>query len=70
MIWQRDTSGDCSNENNGSMSIADGSTSYNITRLEEDSCYNITVIVRNSIGMATSNLVTGFTQESGTIISV
>ena len=70
VIWQRDTSGDCPNENNGSMFIADGSTSYNITRLEENSSYNITVIVRNSIGMATSNLVTGFTKESGTAMSI
>ena len=69
-MWHRDTSGDCPDEDDGSISISDGSTSYMITGLEEDSSYKITVIVRNLIGMASSNNVTGFTQESGTIISL
>ena len=64
-MWQRDTSGDCSDEDEDSMSITDGSTSYNITGLEEDSSYGITVDAMNSIGMATSNTATGMTQEAG-----
>ena len=48
------------------MSITDGSTSYVITRLEEDSSYSITVEAMNSIGMATSNTATGMTQDAGT----
>ena len=47
------------------MSITDGSTSYMITGLEEDSSYSITVEAMNSIGMATSNTATGMTQEAG-----
>ena len=65
VMWQRDTSGDCSDEDEGSMSITDGSTSYMITELEEDSSYSITVEAMNSIGMATSNTATGMTQEAG-----
>ena len=47
------------------MSITDGSTSYMITGLEEDSSYSITVEAMNSIGTATSNTATGMTQEAG-----
>ena len=64
-MWQRDTSGDCPDEDEDSMSITDGSTSYVITGLEEDSSYSITVQAMNSIGMATSNTATGMTQEAG-----
>ena len=65
VMWQRDASGDCPDEDEGSMSITDGSTSYMITGLEEDSSYSITVEAMNSIGMATSNTATGITQEAG-----
>ena len=65
VMWQRDTSGDCPDGDEGSMSITDGSTSYMITGLEEDSSYSITVEAINSIGMATSNTATGMTQEAG-----
>ena len=47
------------------MSITDGSTSYMITGLEEDSSYSITVEAMNSIGMATSNTATGMTRDAG-----
>ena len=65
VLWQRDNSGDCPDENHGSMSITDGSTSYMITGLEEDSSYSITVEAVNSIGMVTSNTATAMTQETG-----
>ena len=64
VMWQRDTSGDCPDEDEGSMSITDGSTSYMITELEEDSSYSITVKAMNSMGMATSNTATGVTQDA------
>ena len=70
VMWQRDTSGDCLDEDDGSTTLTDGSTSYTITGLEESSNYTITVIATNANLMATSNNVTGFTQESGIIISV
>ena len=65
MMWQRDTSGDCPDEDVGSTTLADGPTSYSITGLEESSNYTITVIATNANEIATSNNVTGFTQESG-----
>ena len=38
VVWQRDTSGDCSDENEGSESLSGGSmTMYDIPELEEDS---------------------------------
>ena len=45
VMWQRDTSGECSEEDEDSATITD--TSYDITGLEEDSSYIITV--RSSI---------------------
>ena len=68
MMWQRDTSGDCPDEDDGSTTLTDGSTGYTITELEESSNYTITVIAMKANDMATSNNVTGFTQESGIIM--
>ena len=70
MMWQRDTSGDCPDEDDGSTTLTDGSTSYIITGLEESSNYTITVIAMNANEMATSKNVTGFTQESSKIFSI
>ena len=70
MMWQRDTSGDCPDEDDGSTTLTDGSTSYTITGLEESSNYTITVIATNADEMEVSNSVTGFTQESGAIVSL
>ena len=68
VVWQRDTSGDCPDDNVGSTTLTDGSTSYIITGLEESSNYTITVIAMNANEMEISNSVTGFTQESGAIM--
>ena len=65
MMWQRDTSGECSNEDEGSTTITDGSTSYDITGLEEDSRYTVSVMAMNSIGSANSNMVMRITMEAG-----
>ena len=65
--WRRDTSGECPEEDEGSASITDGSTtSYDIEGLEEDSRYNITVTASNGAGSsAASNTVTAQTDEAG-----
>ena len=68
VMWQRDTSGDCPDEDEGNMTLTDGSLGFTITRLEEDSNYTITVMAMNSNYMATSNIVIGITQESGKVI--
>ena len=65
VMWQRDTSGECPDEDIGSTTIIDGSLSYTIAGLEEDSSYTITVTASNVAGSAVSDPVTGITGETG-----
>ena len=63
-MWQRDTTGECSNEDEDSANITD--TSYTITGLEEDSSYSITVRASNTAGSSEiSNTLTAMTLEGG-----
>ena len=66
VMWQRDTSGDCPDEDEGSMSITDGSTSYAITGLAGVSSYTITVIATNAAGSTASEPLTVMTTGAGT----
>ena len=65
VMWVRDTSGECSDEDMGNATITDDSTCYNVTELEEDSKYTITVMATNIAGSEISNPVTGITEEAG-----
>ena len=67
VMWERDTSLVCTGFSDmGSTTITDGSTSYDITGLEEDSTYSITVTASNSAGSSeVSNTVTAMTMEAG-----
>ena len=65
VMWQRDTSVGCSDEDEGSTTITDGSTSYEIMGLEEDSSYRITVTAVNSFASIVSDTVTAMTEEAG-----
>ena len=65
VMWQRDTSVECSDEDEGNTTITDGSTSYEIMGLEEDSSYSLTVTATNSFGSIASNPVTAMTEEAG-----
>ena len=65
VLWERDTSGECPDEDEGSATITGSSTSYTITGLEEDSSYTITVTATNAAGSAASEPVTGMTGEAG-----
>ena len=65
VMWERDTSGECPDEDEGSATITDGFISYTITGLEEDSNYTITVNATNAAGSAVSDPVTGITGEAG-----
>ena len=65
VMWERDTSGECPDEDVSSATITDGSTSYTITGLEEDSNYTITVNATNAAGSPVSEPVTGMTEEAG-----
>ena len=67
VMWQTDDVGGCSGGSDmDSTTITDGSTSYDITELEEDSTYSITVTASNSAGnSALSSPVTPMTMEAG-----
>ena len=67
VMWQRDTSGECPNEDEGrGTTITDGSTSDEIMGLEEDSSYSLTVTAANAAGSsAVSETVTAMTEEAG-----
>ena len=66
VMWQRDTSGDCSDEDEGSMSITDISTSLTLTGRQENSSYSITVTATNAAGSsAVSDTVSAVTGEAG-----
>ena len=69
VVWQRDTTGDCSNNDRGDTTIIDSSTatrSYTIEGLEEDSLYRVTVRAYNNAGRNEGNK-TGITQQTGEI---
>ena len=67
VMWETDDVGGCSGGSDmDSTTVTDGSTSYDITELEEDSTYSITVTSSNSAGIsAVSNTVTAMTMEAG-----
>ena len=65
VMWQRDTSGECPDEDEGSTTITDGSTSYTIRELEEDSTYIITVTAVFSVGNTNSDSIEATTLEAG-----
>ena len=48
-----------------STTLTDGSTSYTITGLEEDTSYTITVTATNAAGSAASGPVTIVTEKEG-----
>ena len=67
VMWETDDIGGCSGGSDmDSTTITDGSTSYDIMGLEEDSSYTITVTASNSAGSsAVSNTFTAMTMEAG-----
>ena len=69
--WQRDTSVGCSDEDQDSTTITDGSTSYTISGLEEDSRYTITVTASNTAGSSeVDNSIIALTEKAGERLSV
>ena len=65
VTWKRDTSRKCSHIHTDTATITDGSTSYTIAGLEEDSTYIITVTASNAAGSAITIPVTGITMKAG-----
>ena len=64
-MWDRDTSGECSDVDDDSTTTTGGSTSYTISGLEEDSNYTIIVTANNAAGSVVSVPVIGMTGEAG-----
>ena len=68
MDWQRVTTGECDDEDEGSATLVGGSmTSYIVTGVQEDSSYTITVTASNSIGDEVSDPITGETMTAGDV---
>ena len=65
VMWERDTSGECPDVDEGSATISGSSTSHTISGLQEDSNYTITVTATNTAGSAVSVPVTAVTWEAG-----
>ena len=69
VVWQRDTSGDCSDVNEGSESLSGGSTTmYDLPELEEDSTYRITVTATNTLGSEMSVAISANTLTAGELL--
>ena len=68
VMWEKDTSGECPDEDKGNTTITSGSTSHTITELEEGSTYTITVTANNAFGSAVSNFVSGVTEDVGILL--
>jgi len=66
--WERGSSENCLYEDAGDTTITNGSTSYSIAGLEEDSSYTITVTATNIVGSVVSDAVTRVTRETGLIL--
>ena len=64
VTWELDTTRKCRDVKLAKETVIKDSTSYNITGLEEDSHYTITVIA-NRIGIAVNSSIMGRTAEAG-----
>ena len=69
VMWERDTSGECDDEDTNSTSLSGSSFSYTIQDLEEDSTYTITVSASNDIGSADGS-INGATMEAGKPLNI
>ena len=68
VVWQRDTSGDCPIEDQGSSTLTGGSTSHDLLGLEESSRYTVTLTASNEAGSSDrSDPVTETTDTAGKI---
>ena len=65
VAWERDTSGECPDVDEGNATVSGNITSYTITQLEEDSSYTINITATNAVDNVTSAPVTGITMAAG-----
>ena len=64
VAWKRDTTRECPAVEIVSSTLVNSSTGFNITELEENSHYMLTVTA-NTNGLAINNSVIGITAEAG-----
>ena len=64
VVWQRDTTAGCPDEDEGGVTVSDASYDYRINELEEDSRYTITVTASNAAG-SSQVTVTVMTDDAG-----
>ena len=67
VTWERNTSVGCSNVDMGSTTINNSSNRYDISQLEADSHYLVTVRASNSAGTSEISTITQETPEAGEI---
>ena len=65
VTWERDTSGECPDVDEGNATVSGNITSYTITQLEEDSNYTINVTATNRINDVASTPVIEMTMGAG-----
>ena len=70
VTWERDTSGECPDVDEGNATVSGSSTSYTITQLEEDSSYTINITATNAAESVTSIPTTETTLEAGESLNV
>ena len=65
VMWERDITGECRQEDEGSTTISGDLTSYDVVNLAGISTYTITVTASNSAGSAVSDAVSRMTGQVG-----
>ena len=68
--WQRVTTGECPDVDEGNETITNGSTNIVIFELEENSSYTITVLASNSLGDAVSESIIGETMAASEVYNI
>ena len=65
VTWERDTSGECPDVDEGNATGGGSITSYTITQLEEDSSYTINITASNRVNDVMSTHVIEMTMAAG-----
>ena len=65
VMWQRDTSLGCPDDDMISDTVSDGFIEYDIMGLQEDSSYSVTVMATNAVGSQISDPITATTLVAG-----
>ena len=64
VMWQRVNSTECPCDDQGTATLTNGSTTYTITDIRQDSVYSVTVTANNMAGGTQSNAITAITKKT------